>query len=386
VINYGKQYIDSSDIKAVNKVLKKNFLTQGPEVSRFEKRLKNYFGAKYCSVVSNGTAALHLVGIALNWKPGDIILTSTLSFLASSNCILYAGAKPEFVDINATNYNIDIHQLEKKIRYFKKKSKKVVAIIATDYAGYPCDWEKLREIALKYKLKLINDNCHSLGSKYKNNKNYAAMYANVVTHSYHPVKNITTGEGGAVLSNDRDIIKKIEILRSHGVVRNPKKMFNNHGPWYYEMQQLGFNYRLSDIQCALGISQLKKIDRFVKKRKEIAKIYDKAFSNDKRFIIHKSEKNYYHSYHLYPLQIKFDLLKISKKDLFKKMYNKGITLQVHYIPIHTQPYYKKRFKLKNGTFPISEKFYCNEVSLPVYYSLKKKQIYKVIKYIKEFCN
>ena len=386
MINYGKQYIDFSDVKAVSKVLKKNFLTQGPEVSKFEKKLKNYFGAKYCSVVSNGTAALHLAGVALNWKPGDIILTSTLSFLASSNSILYAGAKPEFVDINSKNYNIDIHQLEKKIKFLKKKSKKVVAIIATDFAGYPCDWGKLREIALKYRLKLINDNCHALGSKYKKNKSYAAKYANIVTHSYHPVKNITTGEGGAVLSNDKNIIKKIETLRSHGVERNPKQMINNHGPWYYEMQHLGFNYRLSDIQCALGISQLKKISKFIKKRNQIAKIYDDAFSNDRRFIIHKPEKNYYHSYHLYPLQIKFNLLKISKKDLFKKMYNNNIKLQVHYIPIHLQPYYKKKFKFKNRDFPVAEKFYKNEVSLPIYYSLKKNEVYKIIKYIKKFCN
>tara|TARA_Y100000590_G_scaffold18275_1_gene21761 strand:+ start:24014 stop:25174 length:1161 start_codon:yes stop_codon:yes gene_type:complete len=385
VIYYGKQHIDFADIKAVSKVLKSDFLTQGPQVSKFESSLKNFFGSRYCSAVSNGTAALHLAGLALGWKPGNIVLTSSLSFLASSNCVIYTGAKPEFVDIDIFNYNIDVAKLEEKIKILRKKSKKIVAIVATDYAGQPCNWKRLKEIALRYKLTLINDNCHSLGASFNKNKKYAAKYADIVTHSYHPVKNITTGEGGAILTNDKKIDERVKILRSHGVVRDPKLMQSNHGPWYYEMQKLGFNYRISDIQCALGISQLKKINKFIQKRKKIAKIYDTAFGNDYRFIVPKVEKNYEHSYHLYPLQINFNLLKISKRELFNKMKKKNINLQVHYIPIHLQPYYKKNFKFKSGDFPIVENFYQKEVSLPIYFSLKSNEINKVIKYIKQFC-
>ena len=385
MIYYGKQYIDFADIKAVSKVLKSNFLTQGPQVSKFESKLKIFFGSRYCSAVSNGTAALHLVGLALGWKPGNIVLASTLSFLASSNCIIYAGAKPEFVDIDIFSYNIDITKLEKKIKILRKKSKKIVAIVATDYAGQPCNWKRLKEIALRYKLTLINDNCHSLGASFNKNKKYAVKYADIATHSYHPVKNITTGEGGAILTNNKKIDERVKILRSHGVVRDPKLMRSNHGPWYYEMHRLGFNYRISDIQCALGISQLKKINKFIQKRKKIAKIYDKAFSNNYRFIVPKVEKNYEHSYHLYPLQINFNLLKISKRELFNKMKKKNINLQVHYIPIHLQPYYKKNFGFKSGDFPIAENFYQKEVSLPIYFSLKSKEVFKVIKYIKQFC-
>jgi len=313
VINYGRQFIDSADIRAVVKVLKGDWLTQGPQVLKFENKLKSFFGAKHCCVVANGTAALHLAGIALGWKKGDIVLTSTVSFIASSNCIVYSGAKPQLIDIDKSNYNIDLNKLEKKIKNLNKFKKKVVGIVATDFAGNPCDWKKLKKIAIKYKLHLVNDNCHALGASIERNKKYASKYADVVTHSYHPVKNITTGEGGAILSNDEKIIKKVKELRSHGVIRDKNRMMANDGPWYYEMHKLGFNYRLSDIQCALGVSQLMKIKRFVEKRKKIAKIYDKFFQDDYRFTIPQVNKNYGHSYHLYPLQINFEKLKISKK-------------------------------------------------------------------------
>jgi UDP-4-amino-4,6-dideoxy-N-acetyl-beta-L-altrosamine transaminase len=380
VINYGRQFIDSADIKAVGKVLKSDWLTQGPQVISFEKKLKSFFGAKHCCVVANGTAALHLAGLALGWKPGNIVITSTVSFLATSNCIIYNGAIPEFIDIDNSNYNIDLFKLEKKIKTLKKAKKKIVAIIATDFAGYPCDWQKLKKIALKYKLDLINDNCHAIGSSINRNKKYAVKFADVVTHSYHPVKSITTGEGGAILSNNKKIIEKVKMLRSHGVIRK-----SHYNPWYYEMHELGFNYRISDIQCSLGISQLRKISKFVRRRQKIAKIYDKAFINDDRFIVPKIENKYKHSYHLYPLQINFDKLKISKKTFFKKMKKKNINLQVHYIPIHLQPYYRKKYGLKKGRFPIAEQFYKREVSLPIYFSLKEKEIFKVIRNIKSFC-
>ena len=379
MINYGRQYIDSDDVKAVLRVLKSDWLTQGPQIQKFENSLKAYFNSNYCTVLSSGTAALHLAVLTLGWNKEDIIITTPISFLATSNCILYCGATPSFVDIESKYFTIDVEKLEQKIKLFKKREKKIVGIIATDYAGHPCDWKSLRKIADRYGLKLINDNCHALGAQIDNDKGYAIKYADLVTHSYHPVKNITTGEGGSILTNNKYLDKKIKSLRSHGVDQNTKNL------WFYEMKDLGFNYRISDIQCTLGITQLKKINKFLRRRNEVAKMYNKAFSNDMRFKIPGMKKNYTHAYHLYPLQINFDILKISKKILFKKMREKKINLQVHYIPTHIQPYYKKNFNFKIGDFPIAEKFYNREVSLPIYFSLKDKEIKTVIKYLKKFC-
>ena len=235
----------------------------------------------------------------------------------------------------------------------------------------------------KYGFTLINDACHSMGAEYYSSKKYAIKYADFVTHSYHPVKNITTGEGGAVLTNQKKFFDKINILRSHGIIKDTKLMHSNDGPWHYEMHELGFNYRITDIQSALGISQLKKINKFIRKRKEIAKIYDEEFSKSTIFTIPKVGKNYSHAYHLYPLLINFSLSE--KVKLFNNFNRKKIKLQVHYVPIHLQPYYKKNYGFRKGDFPIAEDFYKKEVSLPIYYSLKKDKVFEIIKKIKFFC-
>ena len=385
MLNYGKQFIDSKDIRAVVKILKRNLLTQGPEIEKFQNTLKSFFKSKFCKAVSNGTAALHLAGLALRWKKDDVVLTIPTTFIATANCILYNKATPKFVDIDKSSYTIDVNKLESKIKYINNKSRKVVAVIATDYAGNPCDWEALKFISKKYNVKLINDNCHAMGAKLNNDHGYAVKYADIVTQSYHPVKHITTGEGGAILTNNKIIDEKVTILRSHGIVRDPKKMNIKQGPWYYEMHDLGFNYRITDFQCALGLSQLKKLKKFIKKRREVAKIYDSEFADNKFFVIPRVRDNCEHAYHLYPLRINFEKLRISKKELINKMRKKNINLQVHYIPIHLQPFYKRKFGFKKGDFPVAEKFYENEVSLPIFFSLKQKQVYKVIKSIKSLC-
>ena len=385
MLNYGNQFIDSNDIRAVVKILKRNLLTQGPEIEKFQNTLKSFFKSKFCKAVSNGTAALHLAGLALRWKKDDVVLTIPTTFIATANCILYNKATPKFVDIDKSSYTIDVNKLESKIKYINNKSRKVVAVIATDYAGNPCDWEALKFISKKYNVKLINDNCHAMGAKLNNDHGYAVKYADIVTQSYHPVKHITTGEGGAILTNNKIIDEKVTILRSHGIVRDPKKMNIKQGPWYYEMHDLGFNYRITDFQCALGLSQLKKLKKFIKKRREVAKIYDSEFADNKFFVIPRVRDNCEHAYHLYPLQINFEKLRISKKELINKMRKKNINLQVHYIPIHLQPFYKRKFGFKKGDFPVAEKFYENEVSLPIFFSLKQKQVYKVIKSIKSLC-
>ena len=380
MISYGKQSIDKLDLNAVISVLKSRWLTQGPKVKEFENKLSKYFGANYCSVVSNGTAALHLVGLALGWKKGDVVLCSSISFLAASNAALYSNATPVFVDINPHDFNINILDIEKKIK--KDKKKRIKAIIATDYAGNPCEWKQLKKIAKKNKITLINDNCHAIGSRYKNNKMYAIKYADIVTHSFHPVKNITTGEGGAVLTNNKKIFEKIMSLRTHGIVR--KK--DNSRPWYYEMKLLGFNYRLSDLQCALGITQLKKLNKFIKKRSQLASTYLKHFSNDKIFKIQKIEKNNQSSYHLFALLIDFRKLKINKKQLFRILLKKKICLQVHYIPVYKQPFYKKKFNYKSKDFPNAENFYRSQISLPIFYDLKINIANKIALLIKKIIN
>jgi len=378
LISYGKQSIDQSDIDALIEVLESDWLTQGPAVEKFENDLNNYFGSKYCCAVSNGTAALHLVGLALGWEPGDIIITTPITFLATVNCIVYSGAIPDFVDIDTKTYTLEPNQLEEKIKYYHLNGKKVKAVIGVDFAGHPCDWKTLREIADKYEIQLINDNCHALGASYYNDKKYAVRYADVVTQSYHPVKHITTGEGGSIITNKSLIDNKVRLLRTHGMEKNNNQLKNNEDPWYYEMRIPGYNYRVTDLQCALGSSQLKKLSKFVYARQQIASRYDKAFSNINSLIIPQSQDNILHAYHLYPLQIDFQRIGLSKSELFKKMKEFGINLQVHYIPVHLQPFYSKKYGFEKGDFPISEEFYEKEVSLPIYPNLKEGDVSKVI--------
>ena len=386
MITYGRQSIDQSDIDAVVEVLKGDWLTQGPAVERFENDLKLFFGAKHACAVSNGTAALHLTGLVLGWQPSDIVITSPITFIATANCIVYSGATPDFVDIDPVTYTIDPNQLEEKVKTYQSQGKKVKAVIGVDYAGHPCDWKALREIADIYDLQLVNDNCHSLGASYFGDKQYAVEYADVVTQSYHPVKHITTGEGGAVLTNNPEIDKKVKLLRNHGMTKNHDQMENNDGPWYYEIHEVGYNYRITDFQCVLGSSQLKKLDQFVQKRREIAKKYDELFSNVDYLKIPETLNTVSHAYHLYPLLMNFEKAGIKKSVFFEEMKNNGIKLQVHYIPVHLHPFYKKNFGMNVGDFQVAEQFYQNEFSLPVYTNLSMNEFQIVTSHISQYLN
>ena len=379
-INYGKQNIDQKDIDSVSDVLKCKYITQGPKIEEFELALKTEFGSKHCCALSSGTSALHLTAIALAWNEDDIIISTPITFLATINCIVYVKAIPDFVDINLSNFTIDPNMLEDKINKYRLKGKNIKAVIGVDYAGHPADWKALRFLANKYSFQLINDNCHAMGASYFNDTKYAIKYADVVTQSYHPVKQITTGEGGAIFTNDEIIDKKVRSLRSHGI---RKKNNNNLGSWYYEMHEVGFNYRITDMQAALGINQLKRLNDFVSARRKIALQYDEFFEDNQNCIIPKVSNNVKHAYHLYPLQGKFEKIKNSKITFFNKMKDKGIQLQVHYIPVHLQPYYKKNFKFRDGDFPLSENFYKKEFSIPIYPGLEKSKITNIVEEIKK---
>ena len=313
MINYGSQSVDKKDINAVVKVLKSKLLTQGPVTLEFEKKLSKYFKSKFSLAVSSGTSALNIAAKVLGWEKGDLVFVSPITFLASANCIVNTGAIPKFIDINLNDYSIDLDKLEKEL---KKNPKKNKAIVITDYAGHPSDWIRINKLKKKYKLQVINDNCHAMGAKINRDKGYATKYSDFSILSFHPVKAITTGEGGALLTNNFRYFQLAKELRSHGVVRDKKKI-KKIGNWYYEMLNLGENSRMSEIHASLGCSQISKLDKFVLKRNKIAKFYNDLFKNNSLFTVPKVRKNFNHAYHIYPLLVNFKKIKISKKKFFK---------------------------------------------------------------------
>jgi len=382
MINYGKQNINSKDIKSVIKSLKSNFLTQGPIVEKFEKKISKFLKSKYCIGVSSGTSALEIVAKVLNWKKNDIIIVSPITFLATANCIEKTGATPYFVDINFNDYSLDLTKLEQTLLKFKKKVK---AVIITDYAGHPADWKNLLKLKKKYKISLINDNCHALGASINGDKGYAVKHADFVTLSFHPVKVITTGEGGAILTNKKHLYEDAKILRSHGVIRN-NELSKKHGYWYHEMRSLGSNYRLSELHASLGLSQISRLNKFIKKRNFIANFYNQIFSDKNKFIKPLINKNFKHAFHLYPLLVNLKKIGKTKKQIFNEFLKNKIKLQVHYIPINTQPYYKKKYGFKKKDFQNSLKFYNQEISLPIFYDLSIKNLNYIKKVSKKIFN
>ena len=375
LIPHGHQCVDKNDIKEVVKVLKSDWITQGPKVKEFEDALCKYTGAEYTVAVSSGTAALHLSCLAAGISNGDEVITSPITFVASANCILYCGGKPVFADVQENTGNIDPLKIKKNI------TKKTKAIIPVHLAGHPCDLEEIHEIAKENNLIVIEDASHALGAEYKRSKIGSCKYSAVTTLSFHPVKHMTTGEGGAILTNRKDIYEKLLILRNHGITKDSIKFQRNDGPWYYEMQELGFNYRITDFQCALGISQLKKIEKFLGIRREIVNIYNKELSEISKIVL-PIEKSYIKSsWHIYCMRVKG---KEERKNMFDELRSKNIGVQVHYIPVYRQAYYQKHFKYDKNDFPKAEKYYNTEITLPIHPSLTKKDLYYVINNIKSF--
>jgi len=371
---YGHQWIDDEDIKEVVKVLKSDWITQGPKIEEFEETLAKFVGAKYAVVFNNGTAALHAAYFSVGIKEGDEIITSPITFLSTANAALFLRAYPVFVDIEKDTGNINPDLIEKVV------TEKTKAIVPVDYGGHPADLEKISEIAKKYNLLVIEDACHALGAEYKSKKIGNCNYSDMTVFSFHPVKSITTGEGGAVLTNNKEYYEKLIMFRQHGVTKDKTKFKVNldsvSGDWYYEMQLLGYNYRLTGIQCALGISQLKKLDRFIQRRREIVEVYEGAFKNNDFFDL-PVEKDYAKSsWHLYPIKLK-GKYKDKKGKIFAKLRKEGLGVQVHYIPVYWQPYYQE-LGYKKGICPNAEDFYQREISVPLYQSMNDKDIEYVI--------
>ena len=383
MIRYSRQLISSSDIKTVNQVLKSDFLTQGPKSILFEKKLSLKFNVKYSTSCNSATSALHLACLALGVKKGDHVWTCTNSFVASASCALHCGAKIDLVDINSETYNLDVNSLSKKLKIARKKKKLPKVVIPVHFAGLPCEMKEIYKLSKKYKFKIVEDASHAVGAKYYGSKIGSCKYSDITIFSFHPVKIMTTAEGGAALTNSKELDFKLKFYRSHGITKE-RKFLNkrNKANWYYECKNLGFNYRLNDIQSALGISQLKKINKWILYRNKLAKNYQKKLKN-LPIEFFSNKKGFYSSYHLFIIKIFKNKKGLTRDNLFKYLHKKNIQTNVHYIPIHTHPFYEKLgFKRKN--FPNAEQYFKSCLSLPMHAALKLSDQNKVIKLIKKF--
>jgi perosamine synthetase len=366
---YGKQSVDDTDIQAVVDVLKGDYLTTGPFVREFEDKVASYVGAKYAVAVSSGTAALHLACFAAGIKEGDEVIVSPMTFAASANAVLYCGGTPVFVDIDSQTYNIDPEKIEEKI------TAKTKAIIPVDFSGQSVDMDRIKEIADKHGLIIIEDAAHALGSEYKSRK--VGNQADMVEFSFHPVKPITTAEGGIVTTNNEEFYNKMMVFRTHGITRDQEMLNENHGPWYYEQQFLGYNYRLTDVQSALGISQMSKIDEFIARRREIVKQYNDAFKNLKE-IVRPFEAEFSNSgWHIYVIKVKPELLTVTRKEIFKALQAENIGVNVHYLPVYLHPYYRG-LGYDKGLCPNAEDLYENMITLPLFPRMSNEDVKDVI--------
>lgn len=376
-IAYGKQTVDDKDIEAVIRVLKGDYLTTGPSVCEFEKTVAEYIGSKYAVAVSNGTAALHMACYAAGIKEGDEVIVPAITFAASANCVLYCGGTPVFADIDPKTYNIDLKEIENKI------TEKTKAIITVDYTGQSVDMDEIRKIADKHKLIVIEDGAHSLGSEYKGKK--VGTKAHMTEFSFHPVKPITTGEGGIVVTNDEELYKKMLLFRSHGITRDKDLLTHNEDPWYYEQIDLGYNYRITDIQCALGISQMNKIDDFINRRRDIVEKYNEGFKNMEEIII-PYEADYSNSgWHLYIIKLDLEKLNCTRKEIFEALQAENIGVNVHYIPVYLHPYYQK-LGYKKGLCKNAEELYERMITIPLFPKMTDNDVQDVIDGVKKVIN
>ena len=379
MIPYGKQFISEEDIAAVTETLKSDFLTQGPKIGEFEKKFAAYIGSDFAVAVSNGTAALHLCALALNVNEDSKVITTPITFAASANCVRYCGGEVVFADIDPETALIDIDQVKSLLEASPKGT--YHGIIPVDFAGYPVNLEHLRKLADEYNLWIVEDACHAPGGYFTDSKGVKqncgnGVYADLTIFSFHPVKHIACGEGGMITTNSKELYEKLLLLRTHGITKDPLLLHKNDGGWYYEMQELGYNYRLPDMNAALGISQLKRAEENLERRKEIAKKYDDAFAGTNIQLI-KPAEGYDHAYHLYIIQV------AKRKELYDYLKKHDILAQVHYIPVHQQPYYQQLGYSKEA-YPYANNYYKNCLSIPMFPSLTDREQDFVIEKILEF--
>ncbi|QTL96948.1 UDP-4-amino-4,6-dideoxy-N-acetyl-beta-L-altrosamine transaminase [Iocasia frigidifontis] len=374
---YGRQCLDKNDIKSVVDVLKGDWLTTGPKIKEFEEKVADYCNTEYAVAVSNGTAALHAACFAAGISNGDEVITTPLTFAASANCILYQRAKPIFVDIDPKTYNINPQKIREKI------TSKTKAIIPVDYTGRPVFIDEIMKIAREYNLLVIEDAAHSIGAKYKKKK--VGSLADMTTFSFHPVKHITTGEGGMILTNDKESYNRLKKFRTHGIVKGKDVKNQEEGPWFYEQLELGYNYRMTDIQAALGISQLEKIDQFIDRRKAIVKRYNDAFHDFDLLEIPFQTKDIKSSWHLYVVKLNLEKLTVSRKEIFEVLRKEKLGVNVHYIPVYYHPYYQN-LGYKKGICPVAEDLYERIITLPLFPQMKSQDVEDVIKIVYKVLN
>ena len=381
MIPYGKQDITEADINSVLKVLQSDFLTQGPQVPLFEKAISKYCCVDFSVAVNSATSALHIACMAIGISEGDIVWTSPNSFVASANCAIYCGAKINFVDIDPQTFNLSVYELEKKLIQAKKENKLPKLVIPVHFAGQSCDMKKIYSLGQEYGFKIIEDASHAIGARYLKSQVGSCKYSDITVFSFHPVKIITTAEGGIATTKSKKLANKMKLLRSHGITRDKGLMTGgSDGDWYYQQVDLGFNYRMNELQAALGSSQLNRVEEFISNRKKIKERYDSLLT-DLPIVKPYQNQNCYSSFHLYPIQIDLNFVAKSRKNIFDTLRSRGIGVNVHYIPIHIQPYYS-RLGFKTGDFPNAEAFYKKAISIPIFQSMTLVQQDEVISSIK----
>jgi len=381
---FSRQSIDKKDINAVLKVLKSNFLTQGPTVKYFEKKIAKFVNCKFAVASNSGSSALHIACLALGIKKNDLVWTVPSTFAASANCAINCGANIDFVDIDKETFNISVEKLSVKLEEARKKKRLPKLIIPVHLGGQPTEQKKIWKLSKKYKFKILEDASHSIGAKHFGEPTGSCKWSHITVFSFHPVKIITTGEGGVALTNDKKVAYKMQMFRTNGITKERKRFIfkNKNSPWYYEQQNTGFNYRMSDISAALGLSQLKKINKFLKRRNQIANLYKKLLFGIP-IKIQKILPQNYSSYHLFIISFDLKSCKYNYKQLFKKFREKKIFVNLHYMPLHLNPYFKK-LGFKKKQYPVAESYAQNSLSIPIYYGLKKKEIYRIVQLIKSF--
>lgn len=382
MIPYGKQDINQQDIDSVVDVLNSDFLTQGPQVPAFEQALINHTGASYALAVNSATSALHIACIALGLGEGDWLWTSPITFVASANCGLYCGAQVDFVDIDPETYNMCSKRLEEKLIKAKSEGKLPKVVVPVHLCGQPCDMAAIAKLAKEYNFKVVEDASHAIGGKYQGKPIGNCEYSDITVFSFHPVKIVTTAEGGAVMTNQKALYDKMALLRSHGITRDLEQMEGeSHGGWYYQQIDLGFNYRMTELQAALGVSQMKRLDDFITARHHLADRYNELLKTLPVILPYQLE-NTYSGLHLYVIRLQLDKLPLTHKEVFEALRGKGIGVNLHYIPVHTQPYYEK-LGFSAGDFPESERYYSEAISLPIFHSMTEEQQDMVVQVLTE---